>query len=103
MNRHRVRRSLCVLRTLLTLGCLGGGLVGCQWQARGVETVVSIRAAAGSMTSEELATKACLYITGLTNYHTIVTLVLAHDSATLAECLTMTPPGVPGLVVPRLP
>lgn len=88
---------------------LGGLLVlsslqaGCQGQARGVETIVSIRAGAGSLASEQLASKACLWITGLTNYHTVVTLVLAHDQATLAECLALHPPGVPGLVVPRLP
>lgn len=82
--------------------CVVAILAGCRGQARGVETIVSIRAGAGSVTSEQLASKACLWISGLTNYHTVIGLLLAHDAATLAECMALAPP-LPVPLVPRPP
>lgn len=79
--------KVCILVAVLATMALA--TTGCYGRARAVETVVTIHSTAGTVNSEQLGSRACLWISGLTNYHTVVTLLLAHDQATLTECAAM--------------
>jgi len=72
---------------LLCLAC-----AGCKGRARGAETVVSITSASGVLASELFPARACLWISGLTTPSTVVAMVLAHDAATLEQCMRFAPP-----------
>ena len=67
-------------------------LAGCQGRARGVETIVSMTGLHALLGSGALpGAKGCLWISGLSTPSTVISVLIAHDTATIEECGRITP------------